>query len=460
MTIEKHIACGWSGTTVADSAIKVASWRPEVYVPPEISDYIKDLKADPRFRYVHLIAMSDGDSYGQNLNGDIFQTDELTGLQTPEEAKKNRGALKDVPVQRYKTFETARLYKDHDNRPTSPAYGDVGVAGWNPVMRRVELVIRIAKSPLSDLNMRSGEDIIKKLDRTGKMDVSMGTTIDHEQCTYCRAKNAHIHQRCPHLATMMGRVMPNGVKVAALNFGVNFFDISDVPVPADPIANSLAKVAGATTVLKPNFSVDVLEDGAGKLAEILKSIPMEGRTIADVSDDYPEQRVESAEDLNIDDLSGILDVCGNDPKLAMGSLAAFGVSLQPTELFILESRVRGMDKTAAHLPPPHVRLDNIVQAVYDVCQSKIQKRSGFLAPPAAGQWDGAKLAELYGRDAAIHYQAYRVSLGALPADTFKAACRLPAIKALHGGDPRRVKQAMNSLIHSGLATPAISWSIL
>ena len=115
MSIEKHVSLTWQVENVLDSPSKVACWQAPTYVPPEIQSFMNRLKergADPRFTYVHIVAMTDGDYYGQNLNGDVFSTDELTGMQSEQEAAKNRGDMCGVAVPRYKVEFAPKCTRD------------------------------------------------------------------------------------------------------------------------------------------------------------------------------------------------------------------------------------------------------------------------------------------------------------------------------------------------------------
>ena len=83
MSIEKRISANFKIASTIDQRMKVASFELESYIPSEIQSFMDRIRPDPRYCYMHVIAMSDGPTYGSNLNGDIFRAAELCGMQTP-----------------------------------------------------------------------------------------------------------------------------------------------------------------------------------------------------------------------------------------------------------------------------------------------------------------------------------------------------------------------------------------
>ncbi len=460
MSIEKHVSATWQIESVLDSASKVACWTPPTYVPPGIQAFVDQLKergADPRFTYVHLIAMTDGDFYGSNLNGDVFTTEELTGTQSPEEAAKNRGAMRGVPLPRYKTFEQAKFFRNHANGDTDPYYGDVPCADWNAPMRRVELIVRIAKKPLPEMGMQDGSDIIIKLDRRGFITVSMGTRITHEQCSICGHENEFIHERCDHLANQMNEVLPDGRLVYAKNYGMRFFDISDVGVPADPGAYSMAKVAMVivAAVQAPNvaFDADGYAEWRTKHSEITKHVPCSD-PVADllpVRDAVARTEKEPAA-YPVDQLKQALHAAHDDIDVVLSTAAAAGIVFSPVELCTLTALAEP-DKIASSSFRGFraITFDKVSRPVYDALRSKLADRSGFVAPCYARGWEPAKLADEGNTVVADYYAFYRDALRSLSRSTFvKAAHRLPYLREMvdAGGDP---KAAMHHLAFAGMS---------
>jgi len=459
VSIEKHISTTWQVENVLDSPSKVACWQPPTYVPPEIQAFMSQLKergADPRFSYVHIIAMTDGDYYGQNLNGDVFTTDELLGQQSEQEAAKNVDNMRGVQLPRYKTFEQAKFYRNHANGPNDPYYGDVPCAAWNGPMRRVELIVRIAKKAIPELGMQDGGDIVIKLDRRGYITVSMGTRISHEQCSICGNTNEFMHERCEHLANQMNEVLPDGRVVSAKNFGMRFFDISDVGVPADPGAYSLAKVAApvGSTHLPPNvaFDADGYAEWRTKHSEMTKNVPCTD-PIADllpVQD--PSNRTDSEPPAySVDQLKKAVYAAQGDLDTVLSTAAAAGVVFSPAELCTLTALTEP-DKvaSASFRGFRTITFDKVSWSVYDALRSKFAVRSGFVAPCYARGWEPAKLADEGHTVVADYYAFYRDALRSLSRSTFvKAAHRLPYLREMvdAGGDP---KAAMNHLAYAGI----------
>jgi hypothetical protein len=400
--IEKYIQCDFAIQATLDTVSKVAAWVPEVYVPDDLAAFIEQLKPDPRFAYVHALAMTAGDKYGPNLNGDIFSEEELTGLQTQAEADKNTSQLRGICVPRYKTFETARFFRRHDNRPSSPFYGDIPIAAWNAPMRRVELIIRIAKQDIPDLGMTSGSDIIIKLDKRGYLTVSMGTRILYERCTICGNENEFVTDRCVHLRNLMNSIMPDGRQVAAENFGVRLFDLSDVDIPADELAYSLRKVASVGPTPIQNLARDPISNvppstWGNKLSEIEKQIPL-GPTLSETTIYQPEGTAVPATDLPPKDISLLAKMAGHDLDVVLATTTLAGVVLSPSELFQVTCECQPEAKTSEVFPGPGpINLDKFSPFVYDVLSATVRARSGFTAPTHAAEWDLAEIAEQSGR---------------------------------------------------------------
>ncbi len=440
-------------------ATKIAIGQFDTHVPPDIERYCAELKPDPRFGYVHMIAMSDGDFYGSNLNGDVFTSDQLTGLQGPEEAAKNTGRLAGICVPRYKTFETAKFFKNHANSDRDPAYGDIGCAGWNTPMRRVELIIRIAREPIPELGLNCDPNIMKKFEQRGYLTGSMGTRISHEKCRYCGAENEFIHQRCDHLKNHMNEVMPDGRQVTAENYGCRFFDYSDVGVPADPVAFSLSKVASHTldAVRRVNHAEDTRDhlshNWAQKRSEIEKQIPLVSRgTAGDVPYETPVAKIDLVPEYTPDELKAA-SVDGL-PAL-LGTAALMGIVLSPHELIHATLAVEP-SKAASWNGDiqgfPGVPLDKFSPSAYTVLRSKMAARSGYVAPCLATGWEPAKIAAEGHQLAAEYYAFYRACLSSLPITHIaKIAAKNPALAELQASG--NITSALYHLAHAGVGLP-------
>jgi hypothetical protein len=454
MTITKYISAGFE-VGEAFSSIKTADWQPERYIPPELEAFVRDLKPDPRFAYVHLIAMTDGDWFGQNLNGDIFDEDQLLGTQSPEEAKKNPREAKGVQQPRYKTFLQARFYRKHRNSLTSPFYGDMPCVVWNEPMHRVEVIARIAKVQIPELGMEKAPDIVLKLDKRGYITVSMGCNISHETCTYCGASNEHIKDRCFHLKNQMGQIMPNGVRVGARNFGIRLFDLSDVDIPADDTAFSLAKVAGSS-------ANEAFDDGAPpkiswalKWSQMQKQVPMgvSMGALGMIPKDAKPKVAGQMPAFGAADLDAMMKAASGDLDTVLSTAALSAVVFHPGELMYLTKLAAGdNDDTEEFAGFDSVSLDKFSLPVYHAIRPKIAARSCFVATCPAAGWEPAKVAEQGFPELADYYRFYRDTLSSLPRQAFiKAALRIGPLQGLHGGDLAKIEAGMHGLVHAGLA---------
>jgi len=129
---------------LSDDLVKTAGYSDDV------STYVNDLTSCDGKTYALVNALSAGEYYGSNRNGDYF----------PEKA------LKDY----HKTFEAlGHVYKHHVNKDPQKAMGRVKFASYNNKMHRVELVLELD-------NIKSAE-VIKSLTGGNLPAVSMGCRV-------------------------------------------------------------------------------------------------------------------------------------------------------------------------------------------------------------------------------------------------------------------------------------------
>ena len=188
-----------------------------------ISEFVKNISPKPGKCYLHINAMGAGEYYGANRNQDYFPEQQL--------------------IDYHKTFETspAHLFRHHVNKDPRLANGVVIFAIYNERMHRVELIVEADKALVEDI-----EDRIAMGDFPA---TSMATKTPYDTCSIC-GNRAHTRQEyCSHLTRELGKVLPDGRKVFAINNGpLKFFDISIVIKPADPTSSILQKVAGVDVV--------------------------------------------------------------------------------------------------------------------------------------------------------------------------------------------------------------------
>jgi len=215
------------------SIVKTASERPEIF---------NDIKIKKNHAYLYVIAMGAGDFYGENKNGDFFWEKDLK--------------------QYYTKFLTSGVFIQHDNKDPSKSIGKVLKAIYNDDMHRVELLIEIKKE--------LAPDIYYAIENGERIAVSMGTKVTEEHCSYCgHVTKDSLANRCEHLKYMMHQIMPNGVKVFAVNHPpLNFFDISVVRKPADTQGYALFQKVASDN----NESQKSKKMALSKIAELKKRI--------------------------------------------------------------------------------------------------------------------------------------------------------------------------------------------
>lgn len=278
----------------------------------EIESFLSTLDPKPGKSYLHINAMGAGEWYGSNKNGDYF----------PEENLKKC----------YKTFEAnGKLFRHHQNKAHSPAYGRVVYAVYNDNLHRVELIVEADKELVQDVESRIAAGEYPK--------TSMACKTPYDQCYICGNKASSRQEYCSHLRSELNRMYPDGRKVMALNVGpLSFFDISLVVVPADPTSSVLRKVAGDGVEAGALGSVEAAElQGLEehikvaefrKLGELLKEIQGDvvGLHLGGLS-----KLVEGTKDLPLD-LAKTLSVFDIDTVLR--ALAKLGIS--PSVAFFAE----------------------------------------------------------------------------------------------------------------------------
>lgn len=167
---------------------------------------------DPDFLYIKVRAISAGEYYSCNKNGDFF----------PEEELKSH----------YKTFLDAHVFKNHENKEVEKAIGDVMDAVWNDEMKYVELFIRI--------NRKVAPTIVAGFEKGYMTDVSMGCRVSHTICSICGNIAKTPSQYCQHIRQHKHEILNDGRKVMEINIAPKFHDISAVLNGADRTAKMTA----------------------------------------------------------------------------------------------------------------------------------------------------------------------------------------------------------------------------
>jgi hypothetical protein len=185
-----------------------------------VEAFVSSLTPEEGKIYVHILAMGAGEFYGANRNADYF----------PEENLKNY----------HETFVTspAHIFKHHINKDPNIAIGKVVFSIYNERMHRVEVIAWVDK--------QKGWDYVQRIERGEFPSTSMACHTPFDTCSICNNKAKSRQEYCVHLRTELGKVLPNGQKVMAINDGpLRFFDMSFVFKPADITSSVLQKVAYA-----------------------------------------------------------------------------------------------------------------------------------------------------------------------------------------------------------------------
>lgn len=231
----------------SNSLIKQAS------LSSEMQEAIADIKPNSDKSYILINAMGCNEKWGSNKNADAF----------PEKA------LRDY----HKTFEkNAYIYKHHQNKDPNKAQGRVKFSHYNRDMGRVELLLEVDKT--------AGANLVKRIENNEKIAFSMGCKVPYDVCTICLNKAAKSDEYCDHIKKEKNKVYPDGRKVAMLNLHPNFFDISEVTVPADRTAYIMQKVAESEqSELSAKLGEDWLNENHLKESDINKRLNIDSEPV-------------------------------------------------------------------------------------------------------------------------------------------------------------------------------------
>ena len=282
--------------------------------PQYILDWANTVQKEPGKTYVMVSAVGAGEYYGPNQKGDYFPEMALLSMQEADEVKPPFTSAKI----RYKTFEDAKFYRHHRNKPTDPSFGEVASAFWDDRMHKVVLIIAI--------NDKDAPDIVQEL-RDGKiMAVSMGCKVPYDVCSICGNKASKRSDYCKHLTTQMNHILEDGRKVFAINTKPRFFDISYVTRPAWLGGWEIMKVAG----------LDAVQTSA-ELAELKKTAFHDKTGEIFKSDDLPIISVIRNVSLREPTIpQAVLDELSRYPKpMIWGALLRKGMLPKPSEFAYL-----------------------------------------------------------------------------------------------------------------------------
>jgi hypothetical protein len=217
--------------------IKRASGAESIFLP-----YLDDAKVAADEEPVHLIALGAKEAYGPNRNGDAFS---------------------EAVCRRYHDTFTkfARFYRNHKNKDPAHSYGVIKCSAYNPVMRRIELLVALnrTKSAADRNGGLVADREIQKLASGKDLAVSMACRVPFDECDYCGHRARTRDEYCKEATCKVGGCADNLTRLVKLggdmymvhvnNTHPTWFDMSDVCRPADRIcygasADWLTKAAG------------------------------------------------------------------------------------------------------------------------------------------------------------------------------------------------------------------------
>lgn len=177
----------------------------------EVQKFLDSLERKEGEIYALVNALTAGEFYGPNKNGDYF----------PEKSLKER----------HHTFvEHGHVYKHHVNKDPKKAMGKVIFSHYNDEMKRVEVVVSL-KGEHPDV-IKIIQDILDgKLIKT-----SMGCRVPYDLCSITKKKAKTRAEYSDYLKYQMNQTLPDGRRVYAENITPTFFDLSIVTIPADPVS--------------------------------------------------------------------------------------------------------------------------------------------------------------------------------------------------------------------------------
>lgn len=336
---------------------------PHVKLADEALDYIKHVRPMPGKTIILVLAMTAGEYYGPNRNGDAWPEHPLVvgGTKITED---------EVLPKHYKSFETsAKVYRHHINKDPAGSIGDIQRAFYNWPMHRVELLLA--------LDNNRAEEVVQEIESGKFPAVSMGCKIRYDVCSICGNPAPNRSAYCDHAKFMLSQFMPNGKQIFVWNPAPKFFDLSIVRRPADRIGFMMKKVAEVPEI---RSSAELGEHAARlsrKLADASKlsiiSKIINGDVAATKEDDGELNVVQQFADhvakptasatLPLDD--GIIqELVRHRPAEVLSTLAAMGIYLTTPEFikFFVWKLAPGM-----HVPEQYLRKAvEVQQTIFDI----------------------------------------------------------------------------------------------
>lgn len=381
-------------------------------VHPLIKQAAADLPPRQDGIWVLVNAVSAGEYWGPNTNGDFFSEESLKfacdlSLICPRE--RDYG---------HKTFEKyAFPYRHHVNKDTGKSVGErVKLAIWNDDMKRVELIHFLRRDSefdeFGDIIKVGAPDLVKEIEDGSEVSVSMGCKVAYDICSKCANKAKNISLYCDHLKYAMSQVLPDGSQIYALNPFPRFFDLSYVLRGAEKTAKVLKNLSlNAKEVMKTAsnttyfFVAEGLEKAASEnrgyclpsayFAEMLKSASLQAKSAVDKSGEIKKKvtsgpaKITGSGDFAIPLLRSLEQPLPDKMLTRLASyalteacstMAGMGMKLHPAEMkriiiIKIQGGARPDDIGAPKIDPQHIRL-----SLAQLLKSQSEKRSSFREP--------------------------------------------------------------------------------
>lgn len=202
-----------------------------------MKEALEQFKPDKDHFMAHLIAMGDGETYGENKNNDYW----------PKKANEER----------HPTFlKYGYFYREHKNRGKKDSIGLIKASAYNPHQKRIELVIWG--------NVKSAAEEFETIKAGGALSFSMSARVPFDKCNCCGQETKKAKDYCSHLKQSRRQYVPEFRKYAyAINDFPTFYDISKVARPADRIAHHLQfSMPDSTEEMRKAASEDIIISGA------------------------------------------------------------------------------------------------------------------------------------------------------------------------------------------------------
>jgi len=267
---------------------------------------------DPLYTYALALFLGAGDAYGCNRNGDYFKEGDL--------------------IETHQTFETdGKHFKHHENDDPTKCYGDIAKSFYNPVMRRVEGIIRIenSKSP----------EMVYKINKGIPVPLSMACKVKFDICSICGNKAKTVELYCDDLKNNMCKILEDGRQVFAINPKPRFFDISEVVKGADKTAFTLKKVASLTNssndhlLTKSNAHINK-SSNISKLSILQRLASIEKQIDGWITEGHPSLKYLLRELPTVKKIDNVQE--------KIGSFSKAGVAITPKDLGLEKSAGKNM----------------------------------------------------------------------------------------------------------------------